>query len=132
MAGSGRQRLYRCLASNTATEASAAAIDARAYSRAPTSRWSLLILATCIWLGLYVRGPVRNQKRAIVVCAAVRVLLAMPPTSRIPLKSRVQVSESSAGGAGGRNCLGPLITQGRYAATVLPSASAVGIYTPGL
>ena len=45
------------------------------------------------------------------VCSAGRVLLLSPPISRISLKSRVQVSEVSAGGGGGRNCAALDITQ---------------------
>src|SRR5436190_8937438 len=126
MAVTGRQKLKAYFASNTAMNASPAAIDASAKSRAQSSRFICLCAATCCTMGLKVRGPARNQNFAMSVCSAERVLLLSPPISRISLKSRVQVSELSAGGGAGRNCAALDITHVVKPLTVDESGNAVG------
>ncbi len=54
----------------------------------------------------------KNQKRAIVVCSAERLVLALLPISRISFKSLVQVSDVSAGGGAARNCDALVIANG--------------------
>jgi hypothetical protein len=69
---------------------------------------------------------VKNQKRPMVVCSALRLVLLMLPNSRISLRSLVQTSEVSAGGGAGRNCEASRITQGVIFAAVDSTGTIVG------
>src|SRR5690242_13039359 len=103
-------------------KASLTAMAVSAYNRAQSTR--SICLAVAIWrtIGLKVRGPVNNQKRPIVVCSALRLLLLRLPSSRISLRSFVQTSEVSAGGAAGRNCEAAFITHG----VIFPAVDSIG------
>src|SRR5262245_42303100 len=106
---------------------SAEASETSANRRALSVVSSFLSSASWRTIGFQARGPVMYQKRPISVCSALRVVLAAPATSRISLRSRVQVSEVRAGGGGARNCDGVLITHGVTAPSVELTGTAVGM-----
>src|SRR5689334_4314450 len=118
IAVTGRHRLYVYFASNTAMNASAAAMDTRACTRARSTRSSFDAASACATSWFQVRGPVINQNRATSVWVGVRTVLLRAPTSRISLKSRVQASDVSDGGGPGRNSALLAMTQGLQSPTV--------------
>ena len=76
----GRQKLYAYFASNIAMNAShSPSRRARraARNRRGRSSWRAAI---CRTIGLKVRGPVKNQKRPMLVCSALRFVLLRPPS----------------------------------------------------
>src|SRR5689334_2996775 len=131
IAVTGRHRLYVYFASNTAMNASAAAIETSACTRARSVRSSFDAASACCTTWFHVPGPVMNQKRATSVWLGVRTVLVSAPTSRISLRSRVQVSEVSDGGGPGRNSAPLAMTHGLHAPIVDPATAVVGTYTPG-
>src|SRR5262249_4992680 len=110
-------------------KASLVAIATRANRRALSRRSSFLAAASCRTIGFHACGPVTNQKRAIAVCSAVRLVLVRPPTSLISFRSLVQTSESSAGGGAGRNCDPDVIVHGLTAPSVELTGMTVGTQT---
>src|SRR5262245_39140773 len=127
----GRQKLKAYLASNTAMKASLVASATRANSRALSVRSSCFRLTSWRRRGFHVCGPVTNQKRPMSVCSFVRLVLVWLPSSRIWLKSSVQVVESRVGGGAGRNCDPLSITHGFTPPKFELTGITVGTYWPG-
>src|SRR5262245_829682 len=94
------------------------AIAVSAKTRALSSRLSFFCAAACRTIGFQICGPEMNQNRAMSVCSAVRLVLLSPPSSPLSFTSLVQVSESRAGGGGGRNCDALVMIQGVVALTL--------------